>query len=280
MDTATVVKPEVLSVQASGERPVCRFALDHPLIHFFVIAYAWTWIFWLAIPMIFHRVDTAAMIIGTFGPTVVALLTQWLGHRNLQIGPLWSNWRSMLIGLGIGLVAFFLVTVAFPAIFIAKSPRNIHWSFLFLLSTYGFTYQTLLGGPLGEEPGWRGFALPRLQTKVGAFGASVILGALWAGWHLPLMRLPDWGGTRFWQFCVILMGVSMLMTLSTNLARFGSIVPILLHAFFNTSSRMMNGVLTGVPRREFDLHIYTAIVVVLGIVIGAATLGRLKSKIS
>ena len=49
-----------------------------------------------------------------------------------------------------------------------------------------FVYTLLLCGPLGEEPGWRGFALPRLQARHGPLAASFWLGLLWAGWHLPL----------------------------------------------------------------------------------------------
>jgi membrane protease YdiL (CAAX protease family) len=47
-----------------------------------------------------------------------------------------------------------------------------------------------LDGPLGEEPGWRGFALPRLQERRSPLHASLILGLLVAGWHLPLVFLP------------------------------------------------------------------------------------------
>lgn len=52
-----------------------------------------------------------------------------------------------------------------------------------------FVYLLLLGGPLGEEPGWSGFALPRLQARHGSVWASLWLGLLRAGWHLPLWWL-------------------------------------------------------------------------------------------
>ena len=57
-----------------------------------------------------------------------------------------------------------------------------------------FVITFLLGGPLGEEPGWRGFALLRLQPLHGPLIGSLILGVLWASWHLPLFWSGVWSG--------------------------------------------------------------------------------------
>ena len=49
----------------------------------------------------------------------------------------------------------------------------------------------VFSGPLGEEPGWRGFALPRMLERQGALAASLLLGVLWSAWHLPLGLVGD-----------------------------------------------------------------------------------------
>jgi membrane protease YdiL (CAAX protease family) len=44
---------------------------------------------------------------------------------------------------------------------------------------------------LGEELGWRGFALPRLQSRIGPLSASLVIGVIWAAWHLPYYADPS-----------------------------------------------------------------------------------------
>jgi CAAX protease family protein len=58
------------------------------------------------------------------------------------------------------------------------------------LATYVFV--VVLGGPLFEEIGWRGFALARIEASHGPLLASVILGVQWALWHLPEFLVPSW----------------------------------------------------------------------------------------
>jgi membrane protease YdiL (CAAX protease family) len=88
---------------------------------------------------------------------------------------------------------------------------------------------------LGEELGWRGFALPRLVARFGPIGGTLILGIAWAFWHLPLFMIagtPQYG-TGFLPFALMLMAWSMVITLLVLRAQ-GSVIPAMLfHASAN-----------------------------------------------
>jgi membrane protease YdiL (CAAX protease family) len=184
----------------------------------------------------------------------------------------------MLTGLVLGLVGLFAATVALPAIVLVKAPfYALHWSALFHWSVYGINYSTFLGGPVNEEAGWRGFALPKLQERFGPFVASLILALLWALWHWPLFLIPDWNSASPWQYVLILIGVSLLLTWAANLARFGILVAMVLHAFFNTSSRLLGALIGNLPTRSHDMVVYTFVVCATGIVVALVGFRRLTT---
>jgi len=94
----------------------------------------------------------------------------------------------------------------------------------------------VIGGG-NEEPGWRGYALPKLQTKYNATVSSLILGVVWGFWHLPLFFIPGspQEGVFFPGFLLLIMGRTFILTWFYNNTKsvFGCIV---LHAWFNLST--------------------------------------------
>jgi uncharacterized protein len=106
------------------------------------------------------------------------------------------------------------------------------------LSVLGvFVYVLFLGGALGEEPGWRGFALPRLQSLHGPLVGSLILGPLWALWHLPLFLTP-WNELTAFNVVVFVLATTCFAIMYTwvfNNTKGSVLMAILIHASFNAS---------------------------------------------
>jgi len=106
-----------------------------------------------------------------------------------------------------------------------------------------FVSMVLIGGPLFEEPGWTGFAQPRLQRLHGPLLGGLILGGLWALWHLPsflipsqnLRDIPPRGSVLdFVVFAFALVGLRLVIVWVVNNTRGSVLMAILTHASWNT----------------------------------------------
>lgn len=191
-----------------------------PISSFFVLAFVITWAVWLPRAL---DIDWA-LGVGTFwtyGPAAAAVVTAFLvgGRRELRqllsgidkwrIG--WAWYTVILLGpLALGLLVA-TVNLALggrwenglPEVF--SEPIPIVLLLLVIL--------TLTDG-LGEELGWRGFALPRMLERQNAFAASILLGIVWAIWHLPLLGTDGSAldGTYFWLLIARLPATAVLYT--------------------------------------------------------------------
>ncbi|HEU5382378.1 MAG TPA: CPBP family intramembrane glutamic endopeptidase, partial [Ktedonobacteraceae bacterium] len=149
-----------------------------------------------------------------------------------------------------------------------------HWSSLF--STYLLPLGTLyLVGAVGEEIGWRGFALPRLQQRYGPLRGSLLLGILWAGWHLPGYVTPA-GSFSFAS--VVLNGLfitllTMIITWIFNGTQGSILIVILFHAAANANRVFISTIVPIFP----PLSSLIALVLILGcfVLILVGTKGRL-----
>ena len=210
------------------------------LIVFFVTAYAWAWA--VFIPLAYFRGPMEWTVLATMAPTVAAVVANWTVAGNVRAFRLWTGWPRVLGASAVGVALIVLAFVILPVV-TTSDPRPLHWGIL--LSTSVYNYSTLLGGPLFEEPGWRGFALPRLEARFHPLAAAVLLSFVWAAWHLPLLFYPGWISASPVQYLLIVIGAGVLLAFGANLARFSVVTPILMHAAFNTASRFLNGLFSG-----------------------------------
>jgi membrane protease YdiL (CAAX protease family) len=243
------------------------------MILFFGVAYAWGWIVYTAM-VVFHATPEWT-ILATLGPTVAALVAHRVTAGNYRAFRLASTWMRTLGATLVGVALMVLAFVVLPAA-ATTDPRQLRWGALISISVYN--YSTLLGGPLFEEPGWRGFALPRLEARFGPVLGSILLALLWAGWHLPLFWYPGWTTAPAWVYVLIVLGATVLLTYGTNVARFGVITPIAMHAAFNTVGKFLNGLFKGTdgPRVDLPFELVMALSgLAVAVVLILVTQGRL-----
>lgn len=97
-------------------------------------------------------------------------------------------------------------------------------------------FDLLIRGSLGEELGWRGYALNELQKKHSPLKAALVIGLLWGSWHAPLWLLTGYSGIDLILYSICFMigilGISIMMTFFYKLNR-NLLVPIVIHQSFN-----------------------------------------------
>jgi membrane protease YdiL (CAAX protease family) len=157
----------------------------HPLVTFFIIAYALTW--W---PVPLGSFLALGPMAAAFIVTAVSYgrpgLREW-GSRIIRWRVGWQ-WYAVAAILPLAVIATVVsLNLAFGAP--AASLDNLEPWHSFLL-VFALRMVVPIFAPLGEEPGWRGFALPHLQTDRSPLQATLVLGLLVAIWHVPLMFIP------------------------------------------------------------------------------------------
>ncbi len=199
---------------------------------YFALAYGLSAILWLPVITGLRR-SPSWFSIGTFGPTIAALVSQRIFAGNWRAVRLRSTWRELLAGTAAG-VGSILVAGLIAAFFMTKSGVD-RWDWAALAQIAVIFPRNLLGGPLGEETGWRGYALPRLQRQFHPAAAAVVLGFLWANWHLPLIAAHVYNVT-WWQFVMVTIAASVFISAGFNLSGGSVICAVLVHGFYNVGT--------------------------------------------
>ncbi len=159
---------------------------QHAFIVFVALAVLISWFPW-------YTSGTGFLVLGPSiaGVIIIAMTSGKEGMRDLgqralrwRVGFIW--WAVALFFTGL----IVLFSIAINAVLGGGFPSFAFFRQEWHLIPVVFLI-TMIGGPLGEEFGWRGFALPNLQRKWGPMVASIIIGIVWALWHLPLFFQPE-----------------------------------------------------------------------------------------
>jgi membrane protease YdiL (CAAX protease family) len=204
----------------------------YPLVVFFALSFGLSWWPW---PLYAAGLSPSPVI--GFGPflaalVVLALTTGRQGVRGLlrrmvhwRVG--WQ-WYLLAIGLPLG-IAFAAARVNLLLGASPAAPPEVA-----TLADLAATFALLLllpgVGGAWEEPGWRGYALPRLQEQHPGSIASLLLGLVWGAWHLPLFL----AGTIPWSDLVLIVAIAIVYTWIYNKTQGSVLVLMLAHAANNT----------------------------------------------
>ncbi|MFX0011998.1 MAG: CPBP family intramembrane glutamic endopeptidase, partial [Candidatus Hermodarchaeota archaeon] len=114
---------------------------------------------------------------------------------------------------------------------------------------------TFFSGPIAEEAGWRGFALPRMLKKQSATTATLLQGVIWIFWHVPLIIVPGSSqSTSFWPvYAILILLVNIILNWLYINSKGSLAVTILAHFSFNFSSVLILSLLSLVPYMIFSI---------------------------
>lgn len=177
---------------------------NRPVLSFFVLTYGYTWLIWaptLMIPVdhgsgVYETlawIGVGLMYLGGFGPLVAAAIVVKFGGGDLrtwarQIISWRVNIRWWLVALGLPIIAAIAVAGLYILFGGPYELGTLITPVLFYIPLLVFA--GIFSGGLNEEPGWRGLAQPLLQERYSALTASLVIGVVWAVWHLPLFFAP------------------------------------------------------------------------------------------
>ncbi len=263
----------------------------HPLVSYFVLAFAIAWVIEIPLALsasgILPKVPAVVLfggiIAATLAPATAAIIVTGLLEGKAGVARLlrrYLQWRVglkwylfVLVGIPIIIV---LATIVLPGAITAFAggvwPLLLAYPLHFLITVF-------CGGPLGEEAGWRGFALPRLQERHGPLLGSTILGVLWSLWHFPLFWVGVWNEPTIVNmvlFIVAITALTIIMGWVYNHVAGSLLITMLMHATFNTFANYVDLPLFPAPMfNQFGLLPLVIGFGVTAVVLIVVTRGRL-----
>src|SRR5215210_6057491 len=267
----------------------------HPLVSFFALAYALTWLVWspwylskAGVGLLPYDGDTISDYLNTvalvLGPDLSAfIMTGVIGGREgvrrlLRRIVLWRVGLGWYLFVLLGIPAIVVLSAIVMPGALASFRAAALPSTLFLYVVAG-PVLLFAGGPVFEEIGWRGFALPRLQRLYGPLVGSLVLGALWGLWHLPLFLIPSWDTPHGSLLDVALfvtwaVAITIVITWVFNNTKGSILLAILAHGSINSAAVAVYGLFPAPAVTEGITNVVIGFGVV-ALLIVALTRGRL-----
>ncbi|NLU04602.1 MAG: CPBP family intramembrane metalloprotease [Methanothermobacter sp.] len=195
---------------------------------FFIVAFIFSWVLWIPVAMVsagFSFPQPLQAFLespynpAAFGPTLAAVLLSYrYGGRDELLALLRKGVNYDFHRLWWPVILLFFPVLTAVALYLGVlwgDPQPyLYWTSQPLMVIMVFIYIFFLGGPLQEEFGWRGYALPRLQRRYSPIYTALIIGFIWGLWHIPLFFI---GGSiqsqvPFWSFMILIISASVIYT--------------------------------------------------------------------
>jgi membrane protease YdiL (CAAX protease family) len=291
MNISTPNDPYLATVSAVAARttPVARFAPDlgwrstwvgrHRVGVFLVLAFALSWWAW---PLAVRNPASSPQV--SFGPMIAAFSVAALAggrHQVVRLLRAVVHWRVPLSRYVIAVAGPFLITgivavsaIAFGVIDPAPVSDAFGWSSWSAVPLL-FVMTALLGGPLFEEVGWRGFLLDELQRRRPVVVSTLAVALVWAAWHLPLLISEPTGQRPPLPFVVWILGQAFVLTWIYNTSAGSVLLAILFHTAVNVSTRLLLEPFAGQPGFLGVWWLLAAAYALLAFVLLGATRSRL-----
>lgn len=233
---------------------MAKFPDQNPILSFilttFFISYIVGFIFAIFLGMLEERLGLRekpfSSVVAKYGPTLAGFITAYAiygidGLKKLLKRGVTLNRKFVLTALAlIGPPIVVFISAYFSGLSKYGDAFSISWLWLFLQLVM---FKLFLGGGFGEEFGWRGFMLPEMTKKYSYLYSTLVIGLVWALWHLPAFFLSNKGQEDpLLPFFIQVLAFSFMFTWFYMRSRESVLIVALLHASFNASMTLMEKV--------------------------------------